>query len=219
MVPLLYSRWVKSKTRSRARVEKTKKWVAGVDEAGRGPLAGPVAVGVAVVPRDFDWALLIGVGDSKKVSVRHRELIARKAHALKRAGMIDFRVALIPHTTIDRVGISPSVRKGIQQCFDRLALTAASTCVKLDGLLTAPQEFMDQETIIKGDAKEKIIGLASILAKVARDAHMVRIAQKYPAYGFEIHKGYGTAAHRMRIHKYGLSPIHRRTFCRNIRGE
>jgi ribonuclease HII len=197
---------VKSKTR----------YLAGVDEAGRGPLAGPVAIGVAVVPQDFDWTLLTGVGDSKKVPVKQRELIARKARALKRAGMINFRVALIPHTTIDRIGISPAVRQGIYRCFDKLSLNVKSTSVKLDGLLTAPEEFKDQETIIKGDAKEKVIGLASILAKVARDAHMKRVARKYPAYGFEIHKGYGTAAHRRQIRSYGLSPIHRRTFCTRI---
>jgi ribonuclease HII len=89
-----------------------------------------------------------------------------------------------------------------------------ATFIKLDGLLTAPPAFIHQRTIIKGDATEKEIGLASILAKVTRDAHMVRMAKKYPAYGLDVHKGYGTAAHRACIVKYGISAIHRRTFCR-----
>ncbi len=190
----------------------------GVDEAGRGPLAGPVSVGVAVVPYDFDWRLIPHVGDSKKVSPKRREAIVKIARALKRAGVIDFHVALISHTVIDRINISRAVFKGIDVCFKKLALNPDVTSVKLDGLLKAPKEFLNQETIIKGDAKEKVIGLASILAKVTRDHHMVALAKKYPQYGFDIHKGYGTLKHRNAIQKYGLTSLHRRSFCKKFDG-
>lgn len=188
--------------------------IAGVDEAGRGPLAGSVAVGVAVVPQDFDWDLLPGVGDSKKVSPKNREAIFRIAINLKKEGILTFCVALASNTTIDRISINQAVALGIERCFKKLSLNPETTIVKLDGLLHAPPEYKNQETIIKGDAKEKIIGLASILAKVTRDAHMVRIARDYPAYGFEIHKGYGTENHRNAIKNHGLTKIHRRSFCR-----
>ena len=88
--------------------------------------------------------------------------------------------------------------------------------VKLDGALHAPARFSYQETIIKGDAKEKVIGLASILAKVARDQYMVRAARSYPVYQFEVHKGYGTKSHRALIEEYGFSALHRRSFCKNL---
>lgn len=197
---------MKSKTR----------YLAGVDESGRGPLAGPVAVGVAVVPIGFDWNLLPGVGDSKKVAPGEREAILRRVKILKREGMIDFQVALISNTTIDRIGISHAVKQGIARCFKKLAPDPSRTSVKLDGLLHAPEIFKDQETIIKGDAKEKVIGLASIVAKVTRDAYMVRLSQKYPQYGFEVHKGYGTKTHCASLRKNGLSVTHRRSFCKRF---
>lgn len=206
MVGLLYSRQVKNKTH----------YIAGVDEAGRGPLAGPVAVGVAVVPQGFDWRQVPGVGDSKKVSPENRAAIFRRARTLRSIGALDFHVALISHTVIDRIGITRAVERGIAQCFKKLALNPAATSVRLDGLLKAPIDFKQQKTIIKGDAKEKIIGLASICAKVTRDTYMVRAAQKYSKYGFEIHKGYGTVSHRTALQKHGLSAIHRRSFCKKF---
>jgi ribonuclease HII len=192
------------------------RFIVGVDEAGRGPLAGPVAVGVAVVPYDFDWRFIPGVGDSKQVKEQEREKVVKIARALRRTGVIDFHVALVPASTIDRIGITDAVRKGIDACFKKLKPNPKKTEVKLDGLLKAPKEFTNQETIIKGDAKEKVIGLASILAKVARDHHMVRVASDYPKYGFEIHKGYGTKKHQDAIARHGLSKIHRRSFCKKF---
>ena len=191
-------------------------FVVGVDEAGRGPLAGPVAVGVAVVPHSFDWNLLKGVGDSKKVSPRNREILFREATKLKKEGVLTFAVSLVSESTIDRINISRAVELGIERCFKKLALEPEKTRVVLDGLLKAPPQFTDQETIIKGDAKEKVIGLASILAKVTRDRFMVRIANDYPEYGFEVHKGYGTERHRTALQKHSLSKVHRRTFCKKF---
>lgn len=190
--------------------------VVGVDEAGRGPLAGPVAVGVAVVPTGFSWKLIPGVGDSKQVSPENRRAIFRRVQELKKAGCISFHVALVSHRTIDSRGITKAVEKGIGICFKRLNLNPDTVEVRLDGLLRAPEAFKRQKTIIRGDAKEKVIGLASILAKVTRDRHMERLAKTYGKYGFEIHKGYGTLAHRRAIKKHGLSPVHRRSFCTKL---
>lgn len=193
-----------------------KKYIVGVDEAGRGPLAGPVAVGVAAVPHDFDWGLLPGVGDSKKVSEKNRDAIFLRTKALQKQGLLDFHVSLIPNSTIDRTSITRAVALGITRAFVKLKLNPNEADVRLDGLLKAPPEFLIQETIIKGDSKEKVIGLASIMAKVTRDAHMVRVARNYPAYGFDIHKGYGTEKHRAAICEHGLSQLHRKSFCKKF---
>jgi ribonuclease HII len=191
-----------------------KKYLIGVDEAGRGPLAGPVSVGVVSVPVTFDWQQLPGVTDSKKLSEAKREEIYRLAVQLKKDSVINFRVSLVAASVIDRIGITVAVRLGIKRGFDYVAAAPKQTIVKLDGLLKAPVEYIDQETITKGDQKEKVIGLASILAKVTRDRYMVRQAVKYPDYELDIHKGYGTKAHRTAISKHGLSKIHRRSYCK-----
>jgi len=191
-------------------------FLVGVDEAGRGPLAGPVAIGVAVVPAHFDWNLIPGVGDSKKVSPKNREAIFRRAKMLKKQKQLNFAVTLVSASIIDRIGITRAVTFGITRAFQKLNLNPKDVDVRLDGLLKAPVEYQFQQTIIKGDAKEKIIGLASIVAKVTRDAHMVRIARDYPQYNFEIHKGYGTQKHRNALKKFGMTSLHRKTFCRNI---
>ena len=190
--------------------------IVGVDEAGRGPLAGPVAVGIAVVPYNFDWGLIPGVGDSKKVSEKNRKAIFLRTKKLKKQGLLDFHVSLVSNSTIDRTSITRAVALGITRAFTKLKLNPKTTDVRLDGLLKAPADFLIQETIIKGDQKETVIGLASIMAKVTRDAHMVRVAREYPQYSFEIHKGYGTLKHRQAIKSHGLTPLHRKSFCKRL---
>jgi ribonuclease HII len=190
--------------------------IIGVDEAGRGPLAGPVAVGIACIPRNFDWDVIPGVGDSKKVSEKNREAIFRRAQSLKKQGILNFVVVQIPASTIDRIGITKAVSLGIARGLTRLTVNPKSVDVRLDGLLHAPLEYTHQETIIKGDAKEKVIGLASICAKVTRDRTMVRLSRAYTTYGFDIHKGYGTKTHIEAIQKHGLSKIHRRSFTKRF---
>jgi ribonuclease HII len=108
------------------------------------------------------------------------------------------------------------LRKGIADGIKKLALNPKSSRVLLDGSLKAPEIFVDQETIIKGDGKEKIIGLASIMAKVTRDRYMVRVAKKYPRYQFEIHKGYGTRKHCDALERHGVSSLHRTSFCKRF---
>ncbi|MBX2866997.1 ribonuclease HII [Candidatus Kaiserbacteria bacterium] len=192
------------------------KHIVGVDEAGRGPLAGPVSVGVACVFHDFDWSLLPGVTDSKKLSEKRREEIFIRAKKLKRDGVLDYRVAMVHANSIDTRGINPCIRSAIQRAFRGLNLDPKETDVRLDGLLYAPKAFEMQQTIIKGDAKEKVIGLASILAKVTRDRYMVRISKQYAEYDFHIHKGYGTKKHREAILENGVSDVHRRSYCRGL---
>ena len=191
----------------------TVKYLVGVDEAGRGPLAGPVSVGVVVAPLTFNMAFKkYAVKDSKKLSEKNREEWYRWLSKERRLGKINFATALISSDFIDKKGIVPAVKLGIKKCLKRLDLNPAECQVLLDGSLKAPAQFKNQQTIIKGDEREPIIALASIAAKVRRDKQMVKLAQIYPSYKFEIHKGYGTKAHYAALKKYGPSLIHRRTF-------
>lgn len=193
------------------------KWLIGIDEAGRGPLAGPVAVGVVAIPTDFDWNLLKGVGDSKKLSEKKREGVFLNAEQLKNAGLIKFAVCQSTAEYIDQQGIVKAVGYGMERALNELGIDGSDCEVRLDGALRAPSHYENQRTIIGGDGSEPAIGLASILAKVTRDRYMVRIAAEpqFAPYQFATHKGYGTKLHRELIQKHGLSLIHRRSFCRN----
>ena len=188
----------------------------GIDEAGRGPLAGPVAVGVVKIPKNFDWGLIEGVNDSKQLSPENREAIFRQAQDLRHRGLIDFAVAQVGPSYIDEHGIVPAIKLAMSRCIKRLDLNPAEVSIRLDGSLSAPLQYK-QATIIKRDSLWPEIGLASIVAKVTRDKYMERIARKYTQYGFEEHKGYGTKVHREAIAKYGKSPIHRVSYCKNIK--
>lgn len=197
----------------------------GVDEAGRGPLAGPVAVGAVLMSAGFAWALLPGVHDSKQVSPAKRLVIFHQAKKLQQQGQLDFAVVLVGAKTIDAIGIVPAIERALERAIGTLASPLLSSpnwyqrvLVQLDGGLKAPAEYVQQETIIKGDAKERTIGLASIMAKVTRDRYMEQQAKKTDllVYNFAQHKGYGTKQHREAIAVHGLSNQHRRTFCRNI---
>lgn len=192
-------------------------FLIGIDEVGRGPLAGPVAVGVVKVSADFDWSLIPGVTDSKKLTEAKREEIFVLARELKKEGLLDFSVAMVGAKYIDEKGIVWAIKAAQGRVLARAAVPH-DAYLKLDGGLKAPQQFQHQETIIKGDQKERVIGLASIVAKVTRDRYMRRIAAlpQFAAYTFATHKGYGTKAHRAAIQTYGLTEQHRKTFCRNL---
>ena len=146
-----------------------------------------------------------------------RGLLIRRATQLKKQGILNFSVTQVSAATIDTIGITQAVQQGINSCLKKLNQKPNTTTVLLDGLLKAPPEYTHQETIIKGDAKEKVIGLASICAKVTRDRTLVRVAREYPNYHFDVHKGYGTKAHIKAITTYGLCPLHRRSFTRRFR--
>ncbi len=201
--------------------KKTTKWFIGIDEAGRGPLAGPVSVGVVRISEDFNWELIPGVKDSKKLSEKKREEIFSLAQKLKKEKKLEYAVVMVDASVIDKIGIVPAVNKAMSQALTKIrrpGLRIEECIVKLDGSLKAPAEYIYQKTIIGGDGKEKVIGLASIMAKVTRDRYMVKIGKKesYQDYNFDIHKGYGTKVHREAIVQYGLSDMHRMSFCKKL---
>jgi ribonuclease HII len=189
--------------------------ILGVDEAGRGPLAGPVAVGIVSVPVHFNIrAAFPEVNDSKLLSESTRESIYKELEGRAAVGELSFCVRFAAASTIDKLGITRAVKRSVWSGVRKLAPDPGTARVLLDGLLYAPSEYA-QETIVKGDALEPVISLASIVAKVRRDRFMKRIASEYPEYMFEIHKGYGTKKHYEMLMKFGPSDIHRRTFLHN----
>jgi ribonuclease HII len=191
------------------------KYSLGIDEAGRGPLAGPVAVGAVRVGKSFDKKIFKGIKDSKKLSPQKREEWFLRAEDLQKAGTLDWAVALVSEKVIDKQGIAPAIRLGMKRCLQKLSANT-NDHIFLDGGLKLPAEYIFQETIIKGDEKVAVISLASICAKVMRDRYMTKLSKKYPKYGFDIHKGYGTEVHIKAIKKHGASKAHRKSFLRNI---
>jgi ribonuclease HII len=189
------------------------KYIVGVDEAGRGPLAGPVSL-AALAIRVEDEALLKNdrIRDSKQLSEKAREKKLAELKVLRKNGKVRYAVSLVGSKFIDQKGIVAAVKKGIWNVLSRLKLEAETTLVLLDGGIKAPHTFKNQKTIIRGDATVPVIAHASIVAKVTRDRKMKKFALSFPEYGFEIHKGYGTTAHIAKIKKHGLSKIHRKTF-------
>jgi ribonuclease HII len=187
----------------------------GIDEAGRGPLAGPVAVGVVRLNPGFNKKFFKGIKDSKQLTAEERELWYSLALEAKKRGELDFHAALISERVIDRHGISYALRLGIKRCLAAVGAEAEAQ-VFLDGALKAPAEFKHQLTVVRGDEKIPVISLASIVAKVTRDRKMVRLSKKFPEFSFEVNKGYGTRLHLSALEKYGLTAIHRRSFLKNL---
>ena len=180
-------------------------FVAGVDEVGRGPLAGPVVAAAVVFPRG---AALPPVNDSKQLTPETREHLA--AQIKERA--LAWGICHIPPVQIDERGMAACLHAAMLQAVENTGLEPDS--VLIDGV---PLHIHPKETcIVKGDAKVACIAAASIVAKVARDTMMCEAAKLYPDYGFEQNKGYGSAEHIAAIERIGLSPIHRRSFCRNF---
>ncbi len=188
----------------------------GIDEVGRGPLAGPVTVCAFVVVKDFDMKLLKGITDSKKLTEKVREEWNIKLRELQKKRKVNFSVSSVGAKIIDKKGISFAIRTALSRSLRKLNVDPKNSKVFLDGGLRAPEEYVNQETIIKGDSKNKCISSASVLAKVYRDAYMRKVAKRFPAYGFEVHKGYGTLRHRNSIKKYGPCELHRRSFIKRV---
>lgn len=199
-----------------------KKWIIGIDEAGRGPLAGPVSVGVCC----FEYKvykkyiqqknrLPIGV-DSKKLSEERREAWFGEIEKMKTGGVLRYAVGFSSTQMIDAKGLTFAIRSAMKKALKEIEVDPIESKVLLDGGLKPPKEFTDFQTIIKGDEKEAVIGLASICAKVLRDRRMQKLAKKYPAYGFEIHKGYGTKKHREQIRLCGILKEHRKSFLKRL---
>ncbi|CAN5720972.1 hypothetical protein BH11PAT2_BH11PAT2_08520 [soil metagenome] len=188
------------------------KMVIGIDEAGRGPLAGPVAVGLVRAPADYDFLTIFpGLNDSKKMTEKNRERIFELLQERVTAGEISYLVAMPTAQQIDTYGIAVVIRTAIEKGLSKLVTEGKPHKVWLDGSLKAPIHY-DQETVIGGDALIPAIMLASVAAKVTRDRLMIELAREYPEYGFEKHKGYGTKAHYAALHEHGVSAVHRVTF-------
>ncbi|MBP5243078.1 MAG: ribonuclease HII [Clostridia bacterium] len=182
--------------------------IVGVDEVGRGPLAGPVVAAAVIMPLQ-DGEIIEGVDDSKKVSPKKRELIAEKI----KEKAIAYSVIRIEPNVIDEINILQATRLAMKKAIESLPVTA--DMVLTDGNMTL-DITAPQQSIVKGDALSYSIGAASILAKVYRDNVMKEYAEEYPYYAFEKNMGYGTAAHIQGIKEHGLCPIHRRTFTKKL---
>lgn len=180
--------------------------VCGVDEAGRGPLAGPVVAAAVILPED---CVIDGLNDSKKLTEKRREAlydeICDKALA--------YAIASVDHTVIDEINILQATYQAMTQAIAGLSLPADFALI--DGN-RAPMLDIPCQCTVGGDAKSASIAAASILAKVTRDRYMVEMDEKYPVYGFAGHKGYGTKAHTEAILAHGPSPIHRMTFLKKL---
>lgn len=199
------------------------KYIVGIDEVGRGPLAGPVTLCAVRVEAGMYKRLqknkhlpaqvnLPPVGrDSKKLSKKDRKKYSKILCDLALEGKLQFTIVMQSNTVIDTKGLSFAIKKALAMCLQKVG-TGDKDLVLLDGGLKAPVEFTNQQTIIKGDEKHPVIAWASILAKVHRDNYMTKMAKKYPEYSFETHVGYGTKLHLEAIKRYGISPIHRKTF-------
>lgn len=184
--------------------------IAGVDEAGRGPLAGPVVAAAAILNVDDDFIYL---NDSKKVTPKRRDILYNDI-----MNRTIYGIGIVSAKEIDEMNILQATYKAMRMAIDKLSKRPE---VLLNDAVIIPgiDESIHQEKIIKGDAKSVSIAAASILAKVTRDRYMEELGEKYPEYGFEKHKGYGTKAHIEAIKKYGITPEHRKTFLKNIIGE
>lgn len=182
--------------------------VAGVDEVGRGPLAGPVVCAAVIMP--LEEALRVpGVNDSKKLSPKKREQLAERIRAVARA----YAVEEVSAAVIDEINILQATRLGMKRAVEKLSPPA--DMVLTDGNMTL-DIALPQRSVVKGDALVYSIGAASILAKVYRDALMSDYAAQYPGYAFERNAGYGTAQHIRAIREVGICPIHRRTFVKKF---
>ena len=183
-------------------------YIAGVDEVGRGPLAGPVVCAAVIMPLD-DESIIVGVDDSKKLSAKKRETLAEEIK--KRA--LAYTIVEVSEKEIDEINILEATKLGMKKALETLEIVPQS--VLTDGNMTLNIDF-PQRSVIGGDALCYSIGAASIIAKVYRDKMMDEYAKEYPQYAFESNKGYGTAAHIQAIKEYGLCPIHRRTFTKKF---
>ena len=203
------------------------KYIVGIDEVGRGPIAGEVAVGAVLIFAEHYKKvekLFPVIKDSKKLTPKKREAWLEKIREAEQKGYLISKVSFVSSAIIDKKGIAHSIRTALAESLESVVFAAAQLPIEarpnetkgikvlLDGGLKAPKEYEYQETIIKGDEKELVIALASIVAKVTRDERMTRLSKKFPEYGFEQHKGYGTPAHLAALREHGPCMEHRRSF-------
>lgn len=191
--------------------------IIGIDEVGRGPIAGPVTVcAFAVQKKYYNEVLerLTDITDSKKLTEKRRGFYAKIIRELKKEGKIEIIVSSVSAKKIDSHGISTALRAALNRSIKKVIINAKNPFIYLDGSLYADEQF-SQETIIKGDSKNWLIGTASVAAKVTRDEQMKKYAKEYFYYGFEQHKGYGTKLHHEKIKEFGVCEIHRKTWIKD----
>jgi ribonuclease HII len=234
-------------------MNKNIKYKIGIDEVGRGPIAGPVAVCAFLLKSNVSiedifspfptWEKLPKLKDSKKLSKKQREAWFEFLKQQKAEGSCDYTVSFVSSENIDKFGIAKCIQKALNESLAKVtsqyskvasqnlpnfngftlkgydvdknsgdSVSLASFNIFLDGGLKAPIEYVNQETIIRGDELHPVISMASIMAKVTRDSVMDKYGKEYPEYGFERHSGYGTKAHYEAIKKHGQTPIHRKSF-------
>jgi ribonuclease HII len=196
-------------------VKNNREFIFGIDEAGRGPLAGPVVVGIFAMQKGLKIRGFPKNKDSKKMTEEEREYWFEVFQDLQKEEEVFYKVCFGSNLDIDQKGIMHCIRKVMQQAIKHLNKKTSidfNSKILLDGALYAPKEYLNQQTIIKGDEKETVIACASIVAKVSRDRLMKKLSRKYPVYAFEKHKGYGTKEHRLNISKYGICNLHRQSY-------
>ena len=180
--------------------------ICGIDEAGRGPLCGPVVAAAVILPDEYN---ILYINDSKKLSETKREEVYKEIDKYA----VAYGVGIVSPERIDEINILQATYEAMRTAIHKLSVTPE---ILLNDAVTIPMVDIKQVPIIKGDAKSQSIAAASIVAKVTRDHLMEEYDKLYPEYGFAKHKGYGTAAHIKAIKEYGPCPIHRRTFIKNF---
>ena len=183
-------------------IEKAGGLLAGVDEAGRGPLAGPVCTAAVILPPHPE---LCGLNDSKKLSEKRREALYEQI--IQQA--IAYQIVMVGPETIDQINILQATMLGMKQALEALAPQPALALI--DGN-RCPDTLIPTRALVKGDATSACVAAASILAKVTRDRYMIKLGQEYPQYQFEKHKGYPTKLHYQLIEQYGIQPFYRKSF-------
>lgn len=180
--------------------------ICGIDEAGRGPLCGPVVAGAVILPKEYD---VLYINDSKKLSDKKREEVFEQIKEIA----VSWAVGIASPERIDEINILQATYEAMREAISNLKVTPD---ILLNDAVTIPMVDIKQVPIIKGDAKSISIGAASIIAKVTRDRLMVQYDEVFPQYGFASNKGYGSAAHIAALKEFGPCPIHRRTFIKNF---
>jgi ribonuclease HII len=184
-------------------------FVCGVDEAGRGPLAGPVCAAAVILP---EHAEIPGLNDSKKLSDKRR----RELFPIIKEIAVAYAIIMVDEKVIDRINILQATLSAMQSAVKQLPVQANFALI--DGN-KAPELDIETKTVVHGDSLSASIAAASVLAKVSRDDFMLDIAQQYPQYGFDVHKGYGTKAHYAALSEFGPCPIHRMSFLKSFYGQ
>ncbi len=180
--------------------------IGGIDEAGRGPLAGPVTAGIVLIKQNLTKLKDYKIKDSKQLTVRQREEIFEK---VKQDKDIQWKVCFVSPQVIDRINIWQATQLAWRRCLKRIN---RPSFLFLDGRHQLANLEIPQKAVVRGDTKLKTLALASIIAKVSRDRFMEKMALRYPEYGFQLHKGYGTFYHLQKLNRYGPCPIHRMSF-------